>query len=56
MNRTARENYSWEVVQDIIDKEVSSAFKIREQPICKRSKTKKLGRTEYWSPNPLEVN
>ena len=25
-----RENYSWEVIQDIIDKEVSSAFRLRE--------------------------
>jgi hypothetical protein len=29
-NRKARENYAWEVIQDIIDKEVSSAFKLKE--------------------------
>ena len=26
------ENYSWEVVQNIIEKEISSAFKLREEP------------------------
>ena len=30
--RKARENYSWEVIQDMIDKEVSAAFKLKEQP------------------------
>ena len=29
-NRRERENYSWEVIQDMIDKEVSSAFKLKE--------------------------
>ena len=28
-NRRERENYSWELIQDMIDKEVSSAFKLR---------------------------
>ena len=28
--RKARENYSWEVIQDMIDKEVSAAFKLKE--------------------------
>ena len=28
--RKARENYSWELIQDIIDKEVSAAFKLKE--------------------------
>ena len=27
--RKARENYSWELIQDMIDKEISSAFKLR---------------------------
>ena len=30
MNRRERENYSWELIQDMIDKEVSSAFKLKE--------------------------
>ncbi len=50
MNRKERENYSWGIVQDIIDKEVSAAFKIRPQPVCKRWKKKKLGKNEYWTP------
>ena len=29
-NRRARENYSWELIQDMIDREVSSAFKLKE--------------------------
>jgi len=28
-NRRERENYSWELIQDMIDKEVSAAFKLR---------------------------
>jgi hypothetical protein len=31
-NRRARENYSWELIQDMIDKEVSAAFKLKEPP------------------------
>ena len=30
INRRARENYSWEVIQDMIEKEVSAAFKLKE--------------------------
>ena len=26
------ENYSWEVIQNMIEKEISAAFKIREEP------------------------
>ena len=26
------ENYSWEVIQDMIEREISSAFKLREEP------------------------
>jgi hypothetical protein len=29
-NRRARENYSWELIQDMIEKEVSAAFKLKE--------------------------
>ena len=50
-----RENYSWGILQDMIEREVSSAFKIRPQSVCKRWKTKKLGKDEYWTPNSLEV-
>jgi len=32
MNNHERENYGWGVVQDMIEREVSSAFKIREPP------------------------
>ena len=28
--RKARENNSWELIQDMIDKEVSAAFKLKE--------------------------
>ncbi len=31
-DRKARENYSWEIIQDMIDREVSAAFKIRIPP------------------------
>ena len=27
-----RENYSWGIIQDMIEREVSAAFKIREPP------------------------
>jgi len=27
-----RENYSWGIIQDMIEREVSSAFKLREPP------------------------
>ena len=34
-----------------------SKFKIKPQSACKRWKTKKLGKNEYWTPNsfPLAV-
>ena len=32
------ENYSWEVVQNIIEKEISAAFKIKEPPPSMPSK------------------
>jgi hypothetical protein len=43
IDRKARENYGWEVIQDIIDKEVSSAFKLKEpiMPTKKDIKQKK---------------
>ena len=28
-NRRERENYSWELIQDMIEKEVSAAFKLK---------------------------
>ena len=28
-----RENYSWGIIQDMIEREISSAFKLREQII-----------------------
>ena len=31
INRRERENYSWELIQDMIDKEISAAFKLKEQ-------------------------
>ena len=31
-SRRALENYSWELIQDMIDKEVSAAFKIKAPP------------------------
>ena len=43
-NRRERENYSWELIQDMIDKEVSSAFKLREQPFKIRISNEKLSK------------
>ena len=48
------ENYSWGVLQDMIEREVNAAFKIRPQPPCKRWKRKKLGKNEYWTPDSFE--
>jgi hypothetical protein len=31
-NRHEIENYSWGVIQDMIEKEISSAFKLKEPP------------------------
>ena len=28
-----RENYSWGIIQDMIEREINSAFKLREPPI-----------------------
>jgi len=64
-----RENDSWGILQDMIEKEVSSAFKIREPPVlpskkeikktvrnvCKHYRQKKMGKNEYWSPHPFEI-
>ena len=33
-----RENYSWGILQDMIEREVSSAFKIREPPVMPSKK------------------
>jgi hypothetical protein len=32
MNNHERENYGWGLVQDLIEREISSAFKLREPP------------------------
>jgi len=44
------ENYSWGVLQDMIEKEVNAAFKIRPQSVCRKYKVKKLKKNEYWTP------
>jgi hypothetical protein len=38
MNRHEVENYSWEILQNMIEREVSSAFKIREPPVMPSKK------------------
>ena len=35
------------------EEEKIAKFKIRPQSDCKRWKTKKLGKNEYWTPNSL---
>ena len=45
------ENYSWGVLQDMIEKEVNAAFKIRPQSVCRKYKEKKLKKNEYWTPD-----
>ena len=35
------------------EEEKNAKFKIRPQSPCKRWKTKKLGKNEYWTPNSL---
>ena len=47
-------NAFWEIAE-LIERELNTAFKIRPQSVCKRWKTKKLGKDEYWTPNSLEV-
>ena len=44
------ENYSWGVLQDMIEREVNAAFKIRPQSVCRKYKVKKLKKNEYWTP------
>ena len=64
------ENYSWGVLQDMIEREVNAAFKIRplmkempskkeikkivKQSVCRKYKVKKLGKNEYWTPDSFE--
>ena len=38
MNNHERENYGWGLVQDLIEREVNSAFKLREPPQMPRKK------------------
>ena len=60
------ENYSWGVLQDMIEKEVNAAFKLREEPkiptkkeikkiikqsVCRKYRVKKLKKNEYWNPS-----
>ena len=43
MRNNERENYSWGVVQDLIEREVSSAFRLREpQKMPSKKEIKKL--------------
>jgi len=63
------ENYSWGIVQDLIEREVNSAFKLKEpvempskkeikkviRNVCKHHRQKKLRKNEYWSPSPHEM-
>ena len=64
------ENYSWGLVQDLIEREVNQAFKLKAAPQemptkkeikqiirtqCKHHRKKKLSKNEYWSPNPFEL-
>ena len=36
------------------EEEKIAKFKIKPQSSCKRWKTKKLGKDEYWTPNLIE--
>ena len=50
----ARENFSWELIQDMIDKEISSAFKLRPIPApCSRTA---LVHDRYMDEIKLEMN
>jgi len=63
------ENYSWGIVQDLIEREVNLAFKLKEpvempskkeikkviRNVCKHHRQKKLRKNEYWSPSPHEM-
>ena len=51
INNHEMENYSWGIVQDMIEKEVNAAFKIRQQSVCRKYKEKKLKKNEYWNPS-----
>ena len=46
-NRHEIENYSWEVVQNIIEKEISSAFKLKEPSVTMPTK-KELKQKQIW--------
>ena len=48
------ENYSWGVLQDMIEREVNAAFKIRPQSVCRKYKVKKLKKHDYWTPDSFE--
>ena len=40
MNRHERENYSWQIVQNMIERDISSAFKLR--PLETKNRTPKM--------------
>ena len=46
-NRHEIENYSWGVLQDIIEKEISSAFKLKEPSVTMPTK-KELKQKQRW--------
>ena len=54
INNHEMENYSWGIVQDMIEKEVNAAFKIRPQSVCRKYKEKKLKKNEYWTPDIIK--
>ena len=37
-NRHEIENYSWEIVQNMIEREVNAAFKLRDDPVLPSKK------------------
>ena len=43
------ENYSWEVLQNIIEKEISSAFKLKEPSVTMPTKKELRNKNKYGS-------
>ena len=48
-----RENYSWGIIQDMIEKEISSAFKLREPSILLNENVKNKD-FKRWKNNTAE--
>ena len=46
-NRHEIENYSWGVIQNMIEKEISSAFKLKEPSVTMPTK-KELKQKQIW--------